>query len=91
MRKWIGWALAAALAIGLGGLAYVYFAGGSGEPSADITTPTVPETVGNTSAFVLDESRSEASFQIDEVLRGSPNTVVGATFWAGKWWSTPTT
>lgn len=29
--------------------------------------------------FVIDASQSEASFQIDEVLRGSPNTVVGTT------------
>lgn len=79
MRKWIGRLLAVVIAIGVGGLGYVYFAGGSGEPSADITTPTVPDAAGGATAFVIDETRSEASFQIDEVLRGSPNTVVGTT------------
>jgi polyisoprenoid-binding protein YceI len=79
MRKWIGWIFAALLAVGLGGVAYVYFAGGSGEPSTEITTPSVPDAAGGTTAFVIDETRSEASFEIGEVLRGSPNSVAGTT------------
>lgn len=79
MRKWIGWILAALVAVGLGGVAYVYFAGGSGEPSTEITTPSVIDAGGGTTAFVIDETRSEASFEIDEVLRESPNSVVGTT------------
>lgn len=33
----------------------------------------------NAVVFTIDQSQSEASFTIDEVLRGSPNTVVGVT------------
>lgn len=40
-RSTIGWALAAVLAIGGGALAYLYLAGGSGEPSTELTTPAI--------------------------------------------------
>ena len=85
----------AAVAVAGAGLAYVFLAGGSGEPSTDLTTPTIASeaTLGSEDdpastassgsvgavVFVIDASQSEASFQIDEVLRGSPNTVVGTT------------
>jgi polyisoprenoid-binding protein YceI len=83
--------------IGGGGLAYLYFAGGSGEPSTELTTPTIassPTTVASettaasgsgsneasaSQAFVIDATRSTAAFEIDEVLRGSPQRVVGTT------------
>ena len=97
-RSLIGWIVAAVVAVGLGALAWLFFAGGSGEPTAELTTPTIAadttapgdttatediepdDTVaGATTAFVIDADQSEASFEIDEVLRGSPNTVVGST------------
>jgi polyisoprenoid-binding protein YceI len=96
-RSIIVWALAAIVLIGGGGLAYLYFAGGSGEPSTELTTPAIassPTTVASettaasgsgsneasaSQAFVIDATRSTAAFEIDEVLRGSPQRVVGTT------------
>ena len=94
-RKVIGWIAAFILAIGGAAFAWVWFAGGSGEPSTELTTPTIPgagptTSSGDTShgsttepttarAFVIDSERSIASFEIDEQLRGSPNHVVGET------------
>lgn len=94
-RSLFRWIALAAVAVAGAGLAYVFLAGGSGEPSTDLTTPTIASeatlgseddpasTAGSGSVgvvvFVIDASQSEASFQIDEVLRGSPNTVVGTT------------
>lgn len=91
-RKVIGWIAAAAVAVGLSAVAFVYFAGGSGEPSTDLTTPaiadadttTTPAAVATTGGhqvvvFVIDATQSVASFEIDEVLRGADNRVVGTT------------
>ncbi|MGB8360169.1 MAG: YceI family protein [Acidimicrobiia bacterium] len=107
-RSVIGWIAAAVIAVGGAALAYVlFFAGGSGEPSTDLTTPDViteatttsmpsdsatttsvasdpstttdPGTAGGPGQYVIDPAQSQASFQIDETLRGSPNTVVGTT------------
>lgn len=94
-RSLFRWIALAAVAVAGAGLAYVFLAGGSGEPSTDLTTPTIASeatlgseddpasTAGSGSVgavvFVIDASQSEASFQIDEVLRGSPNTVLGTT------------
>ena len=94
-RSLFRWFALAAVAVAGAGLAYVFLAGGSGEPSTDLTTPTIASeaTLGSEDdpastassgsvgvvVFVIDASQSEASFQIDEVLRGSPNTVVGTT------------
>jgi len=106
-RSTLGWISAAVLSLGGAALAYVFwFAGGSGEPSAQLTTPalattstsgdpseapagptttarqdvtTVASASGGSMAFVIDQARSTASFQIDEVLRGQPSTVVGTT------------
>jgi len=108
-RSVIGWIAAAVIAVGGAALAYaLFFAGGSGEPSTDLTTPDViteptttsepsdgatttasvasdgatttdPGTAGGPGQYVIDPAQSQASFQIDETLRGSPNTVVGAT------------
>jgi polyisoprenoid-binding protein YceI len=81
----------------LGGSAYAWFwfSGGSGEPSTELTTPTIASQTtttgasgGETSttqgesegiAFVIRSEESEATFTLDEVLRGEPQTVVGAT------------
>lgn len=94
-RSLFRWIALAAVAVAGAGLAYVFLAGGSGEPSTDLTTPTIASeaTLGSEDdpastassgsvgvvVFVIDASQSEASFQIDEVLRGSPNTVLGTT------------
>lgn len=100
-RSIIGWLAAAVLAVVAGAFAYVfYFAGGSGEPSTDLTTPdvaasatgaeagdpggsTIPATTIQTfvdeTAYALDQDRTTASFEIGEVLRGEPQTVVGTT------------
>lgn len=94
-RSLFRWITLAVFAVAGAGLAYVFLAGGSGEPSTDLTTPTIesettagseddsastssPGPVGVV-AFIIDAEQSEASFRIDEVLRGSPNTVVGTT------------
>jgi len=101
-RSVVLWLGAAAVAVGAAAFAYVfYFAGGSGEPSTELTTPEViastttsgasgpSSTLGDatstsgseagTTQFVIDPEQSTASFSIDEVLRGSPNTVIGTT------------
>lgn len=83
--KVIGWIAAFALVVGGSALAWLFwFAGGSGEPSAELTTPTLAsgpttESVGTSKTYVIDASRSVASFEIGEVLRRSPNRVVGET------------
>jgi polyisoprenoid-binding protein YceI len=99
MKRILGWVLASILVLGVGFVGWLYFAGGSGEPSTDLTTPplaegstTLPsgssdptEDPGTTGAgvdgqaFVIDPAQSVASFEIDEVLRGSPKHVVGTT------------
>ena len=52
-------------------------------PSDGVTTTDPgtadPGTSGASGQYVIDPARSQASFQIDETLRGSPNTVVGTT------------
>jgi polyisoprenoid-binding protein YceI len=50
-RSTIVRALAAVLAIGGGALSYLYFAGGSGEPSTELTTPTIVAEGTTTSAI----------------------------------------
>lgn len=97
-RSVIGWIAAGVLAVGGAAFAWVFwFAGGSGEPSTELTTPdllvtttepgdssgdgadTTIDSEGASTAYVIDQSQSTASFQIDEVLRGEPKTVVGVT------------
>jgi polyisoprenoid-binding protein YceI len=103
MRRTIAWVLGGLLLAGAVLIGWLYFAGGSGEPSTELTTPTLageetappadaPETSstdpldpsttagsGQAVAFVIDPSQSVASFEIDEILRGEPNRVVGTT------------
>jgi polyisoprenoid-binding protein YceI len=87
-RSVIAWVGAFALAIGGSALAWVWFAGGSGEPSTDLTTPAIVDsgttTLGDSSegdgaTFVIDSSQTFVTFEIDELLQGSPNRVVGTT------------
>ncbi|HSO51108.1 MAG TPA: YceI family protein [Acidimicrobiia bacterium] len=92
MRRAILWVLASVLVIGGGAVAYLYLAGGSGEPSTELTTPSLATGTTTTedsapdttppeapSAFVIDAAQSTATFEIDEVLRGSPQRVIGTT------------
>lgn len=69
---------------------WLWLAGGSGKPSTDLTTPTIagsattddgnaPDDQSNPLTYVIDPSLSVASFEIDEVLQGTPQTVVGTT------------
>jgi len=100
-RSIVGWIVAIILAFGGAALAWVWFAGGSGEPTTELTTPTIAsaptsepsssDTVSSSSgtdvddspigsqAFVIDPIQSIVSFEIDEVLQGSPQHVVGTT------------
>ena len=88
-RSVIGRAAIALLVIGVSAAGYVWIAGGSAEPSVSLTTPTiasgttedstVPSSSDATRSFVIDDSASEAFFLIDEVLRGTPQTVKGTT------------
>jgi polyisoprenoid-binding protein YceI len=93
-RSIIGWVLAGLVVVAGIAVVYLYFAGGSGEPSTELTTPTIAaeattstagtetpaSTVGTeVVAFVIDPARSTAAFEIDEVLRGEPQQVVGTT------------
>jgi polyisoprenoid-binding protein YceI len=87
--------LGSALIVAAVFIGWIYFAGGSGEPSTELTTPPlaaetsttasgstapVEETVqSNAQAFVIDPAQSVASFEVDEILNGSPNRVVGTT------------
>jgi polyisoprenoid-binding protein YceI len=78
--------LVAVVAVG-GGLAYIYFSGGSGEPSTDLTTPEINTTTSiqgetettSAAAFVIVPEESLASFELSEVLFGEDKTVVGTT------------
>jgi len=97
MKHWLGWILASIVLVGLGVMAWLYFAGGSGEPSTELTTPPLADATSSSAAgstdptedagtigaagvaFVIDPTLSVASFEIDEVLRGSPQTVLGTT------------
>ena len=58
---------------------YIWFSGGDGEASREVAAVAVEPTEPEWSAYDVDISRSEARFLIDEVLRGTPNTVVGVT------------
>lgn len=70
--------LAAAVLVALSaGAIYVFGAPGI-SPHAPVTSATLAPTNGGT-LFTIDSSASEASFTIDEVLFGQPNTVVGKT------------
>lgn len=69
-------------------MAYIYVSGGSGQPSAPITAPTLDaasvdntEGGGDASSVVFNivPEESEVRFTIDELLRGQPNRVVGRT------------
>lgn len=74
-RSVLGWIVALVLALGGSVLAWAWFAGGSGEPSTELTTPTVaapedtgsdPDTTGTTAeASTTSEAEASVSFVID--------------------------
>jgi polyisoprenoid-binding protein YceI len=78
----VGFALLAVVVIvgGIVGAIYIFGAGGTktGAASGTVTVPTLVPTDGAT-LFTIDGSSSKATFTIDEVLFGNPNTVVGET------------
>jgi len=78
-RSVVAWIFAFVLAFVGAVLAWLWFAGGSGEPSTELTTPTIVESTGSQSFVITAGGGSVASFEIDEELRGSPQTVVGTT------------
>lgn len=103
MKRTLLIVIAAVAALGLGAFAFIWFSGGSGEPTTELTTPPLaadtttsteaPGSAPPTSAteptettatpsteltFVIGEG-SQARFELDEELRGSPKHVVGTT------------
>lgn len=64
---------------------YKYMFRAPSAPSAEISAPEVAVSEGEegqagvTKKFTISQEKSTAEFRIDEVLRGSPFTVVGAT------------
>jgi polyisoprenoid-binding protein YceI len=70
--------IAALLVVAVGATAYYIFGGGAPAKHAPVTAPTFAPTANGT-IFTLDSSASEASFTLQETLRGQPNTVVGKT------------
>lgn len=94
-RRWVGWILSFVLAVLGAGVAWVFFAGGSGTPSTELTTPQIATTLGGSTSsssqgaatteagdaarYVIDASQSTASYAINEVLNGRPTTAVGST------------
>jgi polyisoprenoid-binding protein YceI len=70
--------LAALFAVG--GWAYLNVTSGSGEASEAISAPELtPAAVSGATVYRIVPEESEVRFIIDEVLRGAPYTVVGAT------------
>ena len=70
------------------GVGYLYVSGGSGTPTATLDAPTLVAATleGDSSAaanrltiFSIVPAQSKVSFTLDEVLNGSPNTVIGTT------------
>jgi polyisoprenoid-binding protein YceI len=80
MRKLIIGLVVVAALVAVGGWAVFNMSAGSGEASEAISAPelTPAETEGATVYRIVPEE-SEVRFVIDEVLRGSPYTVVGTT------------
>jgi polyisoprenoid-binding protein YceI len=76
----IGLGIAIVALLAIIGAAYYVFGGNGARTSTTgvVTAPTLAPT-GSGKVFTIDSSGSEASFTIDEVLFGQPNTVVGKT------------
>lgn len=65
--------------IAVGAVGYLWLSGGSGQPSTDLTTPATAVSAAEGTVYVISPEESVASFSIDEVLRGEPQTVIGTT------------
>ena len=73
-------AVVAAIAAGTAAAVYVFGPGPSGGGHGKTPTPAPTLAAGaNSIVFTLDDSATTASFTVDEVLCGQPNTVVGKT------------
>ena len=93
MGKKIGIAAGVVLVVVAAAVAWFYISTGSGEPSAEVTAPTIvttapAETTQSTETQVadlgqvtydIDKTQSSVQFELDEVLSGSPKHVVGTT------------
>ena len=77
------WLIAAAISIiGMlaAGATYIWFSGGSGQPSQMTAAPALVLQPDDTrTLFHIDASESEVRFVIDETLLGNPKIVVGVT------------
>lgn len=60
-RSPFGWAAAAIIAVGAASFAWLWFAGGSGEPSTDLTTPTIAGGADLTTSTV---GESASTFEV---------------------------
>lgn len=79
VRMIVGVIVVAIIAVGAF-FAYIWFAGGSGEPSTDIGEAVESvEGAGEGTVFSIVAESSEARFELDEDLRGSRVTAVGTT------------
>lgn len=66
--------------VSMAGWAYFNLSAGSGEASQEISAPELTEVqTESTTVYRIVPEESEVRFVIDEVLRGSPYTVVGKT------------
>ncbi|MBZ0301706.1 MAG: YceI family protein [Anaerolineae bacterium] len=64
----------------IGGWVYLNMTAGTGEASAAISAPELtPAAAAEVTVFRIVPEESEVRFVIDEVLRGSPYTVIGTT------------
>jgi polyisoprenoid-binding protein YceI len=64
----------------MGGVAYIWFSGGSGQPSSEIAAPALALQPGDTrTIFHITSDKSEVRFTVDETLLGNPNPVIGKT------------
>lgn len=80
LSKLLGIGFLIAIFIGAALMAYVWFSGGDGQASTPIAAPVLSLTEGdNRSLFHIQPEESEVRFVIDEVLLGSPKTVIGTT------------
>jgi polyisoprenoid-binding protein YceI len=73
----LGVAVVALIAI-VAGAFYIFGGSGAQSTAGAVSAPTLAPSQNGTT-FTIDSSSSEATFTIDEVLFGSPNTVVGKT------------
>lgn len=78
-RTRIALGVAALLIIAFAAVIFYIFGGnGAKSSSGPVAAPTLAPSGGGT-VFTIDASSSQATFSIDEVLFGQPNTVVGQT------------